>query len=649
MTVDAGTVVVGVEADARDFDKDLDRKVRKSLQGAEKQAEVGGRRFGQKLGASAGRAVGVAAAAAGVAAGALLTKGLFDAVQAGRDQSKLQAQLGLNPTDAASLGRTTGSIYANNFGTSLGEVNDAARLVIQNLNARINSADLTPLTEGVLSLSQAFGVELPLATAAAANLIRNGLAKDGQQALDIITGGFQAGVDKSEDFLDTLNEYGPQFRKLGLTGNQSVGLLVQGLKAGARDADTVADGIKEFSIRAVDGSKASTEGYKLLNLNARLVTAEIAKGGPAAEKAFGTVLRRLNGLTDPVKREAAGVALFGTKFEDLGPTVVAALNPATASIGVVTGKTKELGNVLAQDAGSKVDAFTRKLQARLVKVLAEEVIPKLESFAGFVQRNGDALAVAGTAVATFAGTFYLVSKAIAVTNGVLAIFGATTTIALGPVGLIVIGLAALAAGMVVAYKRSEDFRIVVNRVFQAVGKTVIFVVDKIIAGFQLIAEAGAKLPGPLGKPFKSAVGDIKKARETLAGFKEKLDNLPTEKAIVLTLSTRETEAASRAIAAMDARGGAAVGAAQRRRRGLPPVKPEGKAAAGAIVRRPTIALIGEAGPEAIMPLGNSPGNSALPNGFGSRIEQNFYVREAPDADAMQRQAAFRFRVAEGAV
>lgn len=649
MTTDAGSVVVGVEADAKDFDRDLDRKVRDSLRGAEKRAAEGGKRFGQALGSTAGRAVGTAAKAAGVAAGALLTKGLFDALGQARDQSRLTAQLGLDPTRAGVLGKQTGAIYANNFGTSLGEVNEAARLVIQNLNARIGGADLTPLTEGVLSLSQAFGQDLPRVTAAAANLIRNGLAKDAKQALDIVTAGFQQGVDKSEDYLDTLNEYGPQFRKLGLDGNQATALLVQGLRAGARDADTVADSLKELSIRAVDGSKTSAEGYKILGLNAKNTTAEFAKGGESARKATALILDRLRKVSDPVKREAAGVALLGTKYEDMGPTAVAALDPVAASLGTVTGKTKALGDALANDAGSRLDAFTRKLETGIVRVLANDVIPKVEAFAGVLQRNGDVIVPVVSGLATFAATLYTVNKAIAATNAVMAIFGATTTIALGPIGLIVIGLVALGVGLVVAYKKSETFRLGVNKVFKAVGGVALTVIDGMLAGLETLARAAGKLPGPLGAPFRAAEKDIKKARENVAGMQAQLDRLPTEKSIKLVLTASETEAASRAIAALDARGGAAVGAAQRRRRGLPPAKPEGKAATGAIVRRPTVALVGEAGPEAIIPLSRTRGNGPLPDGQlgGSQVVQNFYVTERQDADAMQRQAAFRFRVAAG--
>jgi len=44
--------------------------------------------------------------------------------------------------------------------------------------------------------------------------------------------------------------------------------------------------------------------------------------------------------------------------------------------------------------------------------------------------------------------------------------------------------------------------------------------------------------------------------------------------------------------------------------------PRYKAAEGAIINRPTVALIGEAGPEMLVPLGRSPGNSPLPSGGG---------------------------------
>lgn len=74
---------------------------------------------------------------------------------------------------------------------------------------------------------------------------------------------------------------------------------------------------------------------------------------------------------------------------------------------------------------------------------------------------------------------------------------------------------------------------------------------------------------------------------------------------------------------------------------------EARAAEGGIVRRPTVTLVGEAGPEAIVPLGNTPGNSPLPGGLGSNIEINVYPSAGMDenelADMVSRKLAYQMR------
>lgn len=50
------------------------------------------------------------------------------------------------------------------------------------------------------------------------------------------------------------------------------------------------------------------------------------------------------------------------------------------------------------------------------------------------------------------------------------------------------------------------------------------------------------------------------------------------------------------------------------------LNPEGAGATGAIVRRPTVALIGESGPEAVVPLNRTAGNAPLPGG-GTAVDQ----------------------------
>ncbi len=55
-------------------------------------------------------------------------------------------------------------------------------------------------------------------------------------------------------------------------------------------------------------------------------------------------------------------------------------------------------------------------------------------------------------------------------------------------------------------------------------------------------------------------------------------------------------------------------------------------ATGAVVTRPTMALIGEAGPEAVVPLSSAPGASPLPGGGGGGGTVNVTVNMPPGSD-----------------
>lgn len=58
---------------------------------------------------------------------------------------------------------------------------------------------------------------------------------------------------------------------------------------------------------------------------------------------------------------------------------------------------------------------------------------------------------------------------------------------------------------------------------------------------------------------------------------------------------------------------------------------EGRGATGGIVNRPTVALIGEAGPEAVIPLNRTSGNSPLPGGMGGTTVINITTGADPQA------------------
>lgn len=354
--------------------------------------EKGAGKFSGALGKlKAGAAVGGGAIAAG------LSMAFANSLEFSAAQAKLDAQMGTGSEASKQAGAVAGQLYAGAYGENLAECGEAVRQVMQSgaVMAGASNEQVQGVTANVMSLAQAFGQDTTGAINAVAQMMRTGLAPDAQSALDVLTVGFQAGNDKAGDLLDTFNEYGTQFRKLGLDGKTAMGMITQGLQAGARDADIVADAIKEFSIRAIDGSQSTAAGFDAIGLSSQKMSAEIQKGGKPAAAALQLTLDKLRGMKDPGERAAAAVNLFGTQAEDLGDALYA-LNPATAGatagMGQVDGAAQRLNDTLGDTAQSKIESVKRGFEEWSAK-LVETKGPLGDVAAGVMAFGPQALGV----------------------------------------------------------------------------------------------------------------------------------------------------------------------------------------------------------------------------------------------------------------
>ena len=187
-------------------------------------------------------------------------------------------------------------------------VADAVALVDRNL-ANLDQEGLTKATEGALALRDAFEYEVEESTRAA-EAIRKNFGTSVEDAFSLIAAGAQNGLDYSGELIDTINEYSSQFSKLGFTADGMFNLLQSGADSTAWNLDKVGDAIKEFSIRAIDGSDTTVSAFEDLGYNAEKIMATFAAGGEGANTAFFEVLNTLMDVDDQVKRDALGVALF---------------------------------------------------------------------------------------------------------------------------------------------------------------------------------------------------------------------------------------------------------------------------------------------------------------------------------------------------
>lgn len=461
-------------------------------------------------------------AAVGLAAGAALTAGVATGLEKGQLDSLLAAQIGASPAQAERIGKVSGQVYASGFGEDLPQVNEALKAAFQSgLVSVTKSTDATvaQVTKRLLTVGTVLQEDTGRVATAIQQLLRTGLARNADEAMDLLVAATQRGVNKSEDLLDTVNEYGTQFRQLGLNGPQALGLLSQAIQGGARDADTAADALKEFAIRAVDGSTSSAAGFKALGLDAGKFTKVIAKGGDFANEALGIVLDRLREIKDPVKQNAAAVALFGTKAEDLGKALYDMdLDTAEAALGSFGGAAEAAGNTLSQSAGAKLQAFTRQLKIDLTEGLV--------TAGAHITENKTAYTALGVVLGTLAGTVALVSaatkawaaiqtaitvatKAWAVANRLLSISILGT-----PLGWIILLVGALVAAFVLAYTKSETFRNIVDGALRAIGDAAIWLWNNalkpafngIVAAAKWVGEAAVWLWQTVLMPTFTAIG-----------------------------------------------------------------------------------------------------------------------------------------------
>lgn len=246
------------------------------------------------------------------------------ALDAELSRDVVQARLNVDDAAMARIGEASGKAFVGNFGESIAANMDTATAAIQSglLNVGSDSRSIQGVIEQLTTVSTLLGEDIPSVARSAGQVVRTGMAKDATEALDLLTVATQDGLNVSGDLLDTFTEYSTQFRKLGLDASDALGLISQAVKNGARDTDVAADALKEFSIRAVDGSEATTEAFTTLGLNADDMAAKFAAGSGTARDALDQVFDRLRNIKDPVLQSQTAVQLFGTQAEDLG----AALN-----------------------------------------------------------------------------------------------------------------------------------------------------------------------------------------------------------------------------------------------------------------------------------------------------------------------------------
>nr|DAO91318.1 MAG TPA: minor tail protein [Caudoviricetes sp.] len=279
------------------------------------------------------------------------------------------------------------NVYKDNFGESINDVAEAMATVNQNMSYLDDSA-LQRCTEYAYTLSDTFGYDVAESTRAADTLIKN-YGVSAREAFNLITQGAQSGMDYSGEMIDSINEYSVQFKKLGLDAEDMFSIFANGAQNGAFNLDKVGDAVKEFSIRAINGSDTTKQGFEALGMDAAKMAEKFGAGGDTAKEAFNEVIKGLASMDDPVAQSTAGVNLFGTMWEDLGPQVITSMSTASDAIDKSRESVEELANVKYDTLSGALGGLWRTIQVDVLQPIGNQLIPYVTKGINAIQKFTD--------------------------------------------------------------------------------------------------------------------------------------------------------------------------------------------------------------------------------------------------------------------
>lgn len=478
-----------IKVDIQNFKSDMEKAASIGKSEAEKISKdlEGTAKVGEKL-SKVGDILTLGVTTPLLAAGTALGKFAIDSENS---LGMLQGQLGTTAEETERLQEIARNVYENGYGDSI--ENCLADLTLLRQNVRESATWTDEMTQSTLeqisTITTLFDTNADEVTRTAQVMKSSGLIENISEGLDLITYGFQNGANYSGEMLDTLREYSPQFVKLGLDGSEAMQYLIQGAENGAFNLDKVGDALKELSIRVVDGSDTTKQGFEAMGRSADEMAQKFAAGGDSAQQAFQETLNGLASIDDPVQRNIAGVNLFGTMWEDLGETVILSLADVEGSLEDVEGATERAGERMNESFSTRAISLARQLKDSLLPLgeaildIGEDALPVvqdgIEAFTDVMEdmdsetaqsivKFAGLAAAAGPVIKTISGGISVYTKLSSVLGGAskaLGIFGTsqaaaaaaagTTTTAVGASGLTgsMVGLlgtcAPLSAGLAV--------------------------------------------------------------------------------------------------------------------------------------------------------------------------------------------------------
>lgn len=387
------------------------------LQHFETQARTSSRNVGAAFG-ELGK--GVKSAILTAVAGEGLHEVVSQAIETAHLETQIKVGFNVPPESVGKVKDLIGNIQA--FGV---EGETAVEGVRRQLAMNSDKTDEynTKVLEGAAAISSAYSgidyTELIQET----NEMSGSLQMSQEDAMGMVNSLLKMGFPP--DQLDIITEYGAQLQRAGYTASDIQGIFAAGIDTKSWNIDKLNDGIKEGRIRLAQfgtGIDKTTLGLiKGTQISADQLKgwgSAIAQGGDAGKVAMGEVATALSNIQDPVKRNAIGVQLFGTMWEDTGKKVTDTILNYKQHAGDAKQNQDDLNKSIA---AMKADPQYQLNKA--LKDMNSALTPLLTSIATFVGHIATWVSKNPELVATITTIVVVLGILIGVVAGVAAVIG----------------------------------------------------------------------------------------------------------------------------------------------------------------------------------------------------------------------------------
>lgn len=283
--------------------------------------------------------------------------------------------------------------------------------------------------------------------------------------------------------LDIISEYGTQLKNAGYNATEIQKIMAAGVETGTWNIDNLLDGLKEGRIRMAEfgqsvpkSTQALLKGTDISSKQLQKWGQDVAKGGKTGSQAMTDVAKALVNVKDETKRNALGVAIFGTMYEDQGKNITDTLLNASKKTSDLKKNQDDLNNSIKQmnaDPATKMKQAFTDVQNALTPLLTKvaEIIAKVAEWVSNNSTLAAVIAAVVTAIGLIVAGFMALAPIFSVISSLMAGLGIAFSTIAAPIAIAIAAIVALVAVGVALWKNWDSVKSFLSTIWEGIKTT----------------------------------------------------------------------------------------------------------------------------------------------------------------------------------